>query len=271
VAVAALFASLAVGAASAATAQTSGSARSEAAVKHSRYQIGVMERVLEGAVEHGATITRERLQAVVPAQMLISENARVRGFRLEGYGVFFDVEVPSLLGALPWSFRTLDQNDLGLSSALKALERHINAMGDADLQQALKRVELHVDPVSAGQVVGPVIATAATGGPASVSAPPPQASTPRDPILNDPEEAYRAEIKQALMDAMLDYSAALGIAADEWLTVAARSNEERPRLAPADSDAHTVVMRCRGADLATFRAGQVSREEALKRIEIKDF
>ena len=52
--------------------------------------------------------------------MLLTENARARGFRLEGYGVFFDVEVPSLEGTLPWSFRTLDQNDLGLDSALQA-------------------------------------------------------------------------------------------------------------------------------------------------------
>ena len=64
---------------------------------NSGYQIGQMERVLEGAVEHGLTITRDRLQALaqVPADLLVSENAHARGFRLEGYGVFFDVEVPS--------------------------------------------------------------------------------------------------------------------------------------------------------------------------------
>src|SRR5436309_3044707 len=87
--------------------------------RQSRYQIGVMERVLEGAVEHGVTITRDRLQAVMPTEMqFISENARARGFRLEGYGVFFDVMVPSFAfeGTMPWVFRTLDQNDLGLDS-----------------------------------------------------------------------------------------------------------------------------------------------------------
>ncbi len=62
-----------------------------------RYQIGQMERVLEGAVEHGVTVTRDRLQelAQVPADLLVSDNAHARGFRLEGYGVFFDVIVPS--------------------------------------------------------------------------------------------------------------------------------------------------------------------------------
>jgi hypothetical protein len=79
--------------------------------RQAHYQIGVMERVLEGAVEHGASTLRDRLQAVfpdAPAQLLILDNPRVRGFRLEGYGMFFDVEVPSLNGTLTWTLRTLD-------------------------------------------------------------------------------------------------------------------------------------------------------------------
>ena len=85
-----------------------------------RYEIGQMERVLEGAIEHGVTVTRDRVQALaqVPADLLVSDNAHARGFRLEGYGVFFDVIVPSFLTTLTWSLRTLDQNDLGLDSAL---------------------------------------------------------------------------------------------------------------------------------------------------------
>src|SRR5437660_6981440 len=115
------------------------------------YQIAVMERVLEGAVEHGAALIRDRLQAIAPdapAQMLILDNPRVRGFRLDGYGVFFDVEVPSLNGTLTWSLRTLDQNDLGLQSALNVLKSHVNADGDVGLQQALKRIELQVGPAT---------------------------------------------------------------------------------------------------------------------------
>jgi hypothetical protein len=255
-------------------AQNGATARAVADQKQSRYQIGVMERVLEGAVEHGATVTRDRLQALLPAQMLLSENARVRGFRLDGYGVFFDVEVPSLEGTLPWSFRTLEQNDLGLQSALKALQTHIEAAGDLDLQQALKRIELQVGPMttvmrtSAPAVAG---ARAATGSGAAVLPGADAAQQPNDQILNNPEEAYRGEVKQALMDAMLDHSAPLAIGPDEWLTIAARRNEDRSRLAPADSDAQTIVIRANGADLATFRAGRMSREDAIKRIEVRVF
>ena len=87
--------------------------------RQEHYQIGVMERVLEGAVEHGAANFRERLQAMfpdAPAQLMILDNPRVRGFRLEGYGVFFDVEVPSSNGTLLWSLRTLDRGQPGQAS-----------------------------------------------------------------------------------------------------------------------------------------------------------
>src|ERR1700733_9895723 len=104
--------------------------------REQRYQIGVMERVLEGAVEHGASIVRDRLDPVLQSQTMLLENARVRGFRLDGYGVFFDAEVPSLeISTLYSAFRTLDQNGLGLESALKALKSYIEASGDVDLVQ----------------------------------------------------------------------------------------------------------------------------------------
>lgn len=238
--------------------------------KQSRYQIGVMERVLEGAVEHGVTMTRDRLQAVLPAEMqVISENARVRGFRLDAYGVFFDVVVPSFEGTLPWIVRTLDRNDLGLDSALKALKAHIEAAGDVNLQQALRRIELQVNPMTLTRVASSREPGArnAAGSVSATSAP----DAPADLILTDPNEAYRAEVKQALMDAMLDHSSSLGIATGEWLTVAARRNDDPPRLAPADSDAGTIIIRVRGSDLAAFLARQIPREEALKRIEVRVF
>ena len=107
-----------------------------------RYEIGQMERVLEGAIEHGVAVTRDRVQALaqVPADLLVSDNAHARGFRLEGYGVFFDVLVPSFLTTLTWSLRTLDQNDLGLDSALRTLQTHVKTSGDPDLEQAMKRI-----------------------------------------------------------------------------------------------------------------------------------
>jgi hypothetical protein len=201
--------------------------------------------------------------------------------------VFFDVIVPSLDGSLTWSLRTLDQNDLGLQSALSVLKTRINPT-DIDMQQALKRIELQVGPATAtlasltgqappqpdarnvtGSAAG--LADQLAGAAASNAALPAAPGQPADPILDDPNEAYRAEVIQALIDAVLDHSSPLGIGPNEWVTVAARRNEDRPRLAPADSGAQSVVIRVSGADLAAFRAGQVSREEVLKRVDRRVF
>jgi hypothetical protein len=241
------------------------------AADRQRYQIGTMERVLENAVEHGATIWRDRLQAVVPSQTLLLDNARARGYRLDGYGVFFDVDVPSLSfeTTLFSAFRTLDENGLGLQNALNQLRTHIQAAGDANLEQALKRIELQVSPTV------PVAATAQAAGAralqgsnvALAGAAPGDAA---DPILSNPQEAYRQEVTQALIDAMLDHGAAVGIGGDEWLTVGARRNEVRPRIG-FDGDAPTVIIRLRGTDLGAFRAGQLSRDDVVKRVEVRVF
>jgi hypothetical protein len=276
--------------ASSATAQTN--ARPVDA-RRVHYQIAVVERVLEGAVAHGATIIRDRLQAIAPdapAQMLILDNPRVRGFRLDGYGVFFDVEVPSLNGTLTWSLRTLDQNDLGLQSALNVLKARLDP-ADVDLQQALKRVELQMGPLAPATQAAPVLSaprvprlpnprrvsgSAASAADPQVSATavtpaPTPAQQAEDKILENPNEAYREEVVQALVDAMLDHSGALGIDDDEWLTIAARGIQDQPRLGPPDNDAQTVMMRLRGVDLAAFRANRISRDEVIKRMDRRVF
>jgi hypothetical protein len=238
-----------------------------------RYQIGLMERVLEGAVEHGVTVTRDRLQALAqePADLLVSDNAHVRGFRLDGYGVFFDVMVPSFETTWTWSLRTLDQNDLGLDSALRTLQTHVRTEGDPSLEQALKRLELQMNPAllartsvqdaGAARNTTGAAALAGAGSPASAD----------DAILADPNEAYRAEVTQALKEAMLAHSSSLGIGPAEWLTIAAKGNDDRPRLAPADGGSSTRIIRLRGSDLAEFLAGKITREEALQRIEVRVF
>lgn len=244
-------------------------ARSQQQVREARYQIGQMERVFEGAVEHGATIMRDRLQALMPADMLLQDSARARGFRLDGYGVFFDVEVPDLGGTLTWSYRTLTQNDLGLDAALQTLRSYVQAGNDVNLQQALKRVELQVAP-SAG------LAPSGGAGPvqASSSAPAADAAPGRgripDPVLANPDEAYRAEIKDALIDAMLEHSRGLNVAPGEWLTVAARRRDDRATLG-IDTESRTVVLSVRGSDLAAFLGGQITPQDARNRIEVRVF
>ena len=246
-------------------------------VRDQRYQIGVMESVLEQAVEHGADKTRERMQALLaPADMLLATSARVRGFRQEGYGVFFDVEVPTLDTSLPLSFRMLDQSGLGLDSALQAFRSVAQKSGDVNLEQALRRIELQLGPVTTTPVAQ------ATGGarPVTGSAAVAVGDTrpaPANPItsveayLTEVHKALRAEVRDALIDAMLEHSRGLDIAPGEWLHIAAKRSEDRPRLAPIDTDADTMHIRVRGADLTEFLGGKITRDEAIRRMDVKVF
>jgi hypothetical protein len=74
-----------------------------------RYNVQVMEAVLERAVRYAAGQMNRRLQTVSPDLLQLSGAARARGFRLPGYGVFFDVDVPAA--------------HHGLDAALDAAER----------------------------------------------------------------------------------------------------------------------------------------------------
>src|SRR5207244_6383463 len=98
-----------------------------------RYQIRTMESVLENAVEHGASVWRDRLQALAPVQTMLLDNARVRGYRLAGHGVFFDIDVPSLEMTLFAALRTLDQNGLGVQCAWHAVNSRVLATDDPKL------------------------------------------------------------------------------------------------------------------------------------------
>ena len=277
----AVIAAVAIGMASGADAQTvresdtarqivrRGQNQSRDQAEQLRYQIGTMERVLENAVEHGASVWRDRLQAIAPVQALLVENARVRGYRLDGYGVFFDIDVPSLETTLYTALQTLDQNGLGLQSAMSQVRAFIQAQAanDANLMQALKRIELQL-PVALTTSDVPNARNAAGSAAFAANDRPPAGAN--DPILTNPAEVFRAEVMQSIIDAMLDYSAPLGIGPEEWLWVGARRNEVRPRIG-LDNNAQTYVARVRGSDLAAFRAGQISREDAIKRVEVRVF
>jgi hypothetical protein len=255
----------------------SGQARPTPQQRDLRYQITTMERVLEGAVEHGAKVTHDRLHAAgFPPDMLLSDNARVRGYRLEGYGLFFDVAVPMLEGSLTWSFQTLDQNNLGLQSALTAIRSLVEKSGDTNFEQALKRIELQVAPVSINNAApAPVLTGARTVTGSAAVAPDPAPAAPAaavtDAILDDPVEAFRAEIRDALMNAMLDHGAALRLAPTDLLTIAARGGDDRTVLGPANDDAQTIMITIGAADLTAYLSGQIGRDEARQRMTVRVF
>jgi hypothetical protein len=255
----------------------------------SRFHLFTMEGVLERAVQEGANRLSRQVQRLMPDMLLISGGPEVRGFRLDGYGVFFDVEVPVLRRSVAWSLRTMmDENGMAATNALQAFKAHLETIQDprvkATLQQALKRIELQVGPVQ-GPGVAPAPRTTAAPPAGTVTAlgvePPPAPPTPApvptltaedEALLANPSKVYEDEVIGALVDAMLDYSAPIGVGPEEWLTVAARDNEHRDRLMPGEAyDLMTIVLRIKGSDLAAFRADRITRDEARKRVEVKEF
>jgi hypothetical protein len=93
----------------------------------------------------------------------------------------------------------------------------------------------------------------------------------RSAILEDPGAVYTTRVKDALVDAMIEYGAPLPLAPTEWLTVAAR-DQGVSRLQPGDPyEASTILVRIKGADLAAFRAGQIDRGETRRRVELKEY
>ncbi len=253
---------------------------SEADQVKSRQKISMMESVLESAVANGADSLMRAVRVVMPPDALMLTGApSARGFRLEGYGVFFDVEVPAFRRTMAWTLRQMvDENGLGAAAAVNQLKAYIATVQDprqrATLDRALRRLELQVGPV--GPVPQDASASARTVGASTVTAQTtvePVAAPPLDPlVIEDPNAAYTREVSTAIVDAMIENSGPLPIAENEWLTVAARDNIRPDRLVPGDtSNISSIVFRIKGVDLAAFRAGRMALEEARKHVEIKQF
>jgi hypothetical protein len=236
-----------------ATAQP-GTTASRDQVLHARYQLRVMEGVLENAVQHGIRTVAAEMRLVSPDVIFFGSPSRARGFRLDGYGVFFDVDVPTLRPSVTWSVRQLSQIGPEMSRALQSLRRAVASAGDAgarrEAEQALKLVELQVGPIEdAGTAAG-------DDGRRAQAA------------MQDPAEMYEREVMRALSEAVLDYGNTLSLRADDWLGVAARANDVG---LGASADAVTVLIRIRGRDLEELRTGAISRDEARARIVTTEF
>ena len=253
-----------------------GSETARAQQIQARFQILAIEGVLERAVQLGAQRVRAEVQAAAPDapdMLFITGVARARGFWLDGYGVFFDVDVPAMRRSLTWTLRVLEQGDRGLGTELAALKRVAanveNPAARRDLQQTIQRIEAQVGPprAPAGPAGGGMTVSAGTSAAAAMSAP----LAERAPILQDPGAVYTTQVKDALVEAMIEYSSALPLGPNEWLTVAAR-DQDVSRLQPGDPyEVSTILVRIKGADLAAFRAGQINRDEVRRRVELKEY
>jgi len=189
-----------------------------AAQIQARQQISAFEAALENAVRYGAQMLNQRLQASNTDNMVILAGlTRARGFRLDDYGVVFDVEFPSMRRSMVWSIQELERG-----RAVRAAD----AKRAADAAPAVR-----------------------------------------------PREIYQTEIASALVNAILDYPGSVGVSAGEWLSVAARESVFERRVVPGDPNdtAITVILRIKGSDLQALRDRTLTREEGLKRVDVKHY
>jgi hypothetical protein len=253
-----------------------------------RFQIAAMEGVLETAVQLGARRMSQQVQSVSPDMLFIAGAARAKGFWLEGYGVFFDVDVPAMRRSVAWQFRALDRGDRAAVATIQSIRQRLNTVSDPqarrEIEEGLRRLERNVGPVQLPQSEAPAhtgsaqVSSTATVAPAVVegtsvepsSGGAPEAAAIRA-VLDDPGRAYTSEVQSALIDAMLDFGPPIPVADGEWLTIAARDNDDS-RLGGGDPyDVSTILLRIRGADLSAYRAKQITREDAVKRVEIREY
>ena len=256
--------------------------QSEADHVRARQKISLMESVLESAVANGADSLMRAVRAVMPPDALMLTGApSARGFRLDGYGVFFDVEVPAFRRTIAWTLRQMvDDNGLGAAAAVNQLKAYIATVQDprqrAALERALRRLELQVGPVGPVQqdaAARPGATPVSTQAIPSTQAVPLPAAPQVDPaLIDDPNAAYTREVSVAIIDAMIENSGPLPVGETEWLTVAARDNVRPDRLVPGDtSNISSIVFRIKGSDLAAFRSGRMTLDEARKHVEVTQF
>ena len=255
-----------------------------------RYQLAIMADVLERAVQQGARLMTRQLQGGMPQMFLIDGGARARGFRLEGFGIFFDVDVPAMRQSVMWSWRMLDLTGGGAAGALEELKAHLKTVTDPAqrkaLDQAIRQIELQIGPAPGvadsiradnaprreGQATVVAVPRPQGGAPAQAGQPgAPVVVSPGTAPGQDPNASYTVAVREALVDAMLRYSQSLSLGADEWLVVAARDRGEPGIGADDPFEVTTIQLRIKGADLQAFHASRLTLEEARKRVEVKEY
>jgi len=237
-----------------------------------RQRISMMEGVLERAVSNGADNLLRQVKTVMPDSPRLTGTPEVRGFRLDGYGIFFDVEVPGLSLPVTWPLRQIQivQPSRDVQAAMAQLRVLVAQMDGADEQtragfaQVLSRLErAQTMPLAVNRSVS---ASSLSSGTAAA-----QSKVIAD-MVDDPQQGYTREVQSALIDAMIENSGHLDLAAGELLVVAARDNMPENPLIPGDAtDFSTIMLQVRGSDLAAFRGGRITMEEARQKVEVREY
>jgi len=240
------------------------------------YHIRQIEGVLANAVKAGASTLAYQMQMSEPS-LFVTSGARARGFELEGFGVFFDVDVPAMLQSAVWSVQARQEQQQYIDSLQATvtdakINPTVRRMAEIELRRVQRNLGLPAMPaqlVAAPQPAAQGVVTAqTTDQPATADARMVSAPVAPLPDVRDPNERYTEAIKDKLIDAMLAYGMALRLGDEEWLVIAARATSGDLMPGQLD-DAASILLRIKGADLNAHATQKISRDEVIKRIEIK--
>ena len=250
-----------------------------------RDDVKIMEVVLTNAVKNGADTLARQMQIQEPGSIIVTGTARARGFVLDGYGVFFIVDVPMMKQSVVWSNQVLLREQ-----RREFLRQYIANTPDGPSRRYAEQMLRSLDgppacrsrdfgarrrrwPHSSRWICGSGVSSDDPAAGASRHGQRAERFLMRSPALRrcGSEELYTEAVKNgSLISAMIRYSGQLGIGPDEWVTVAAQDSEGP--LTPGQLyDASTIVLRVKGSDVAAFLAGKLTAEEVMKKVEVREF
>lgn len=223
-------------------------------------QVHLMERALEEAVARGVRTVEQQLPSV-PGVVFFAGPVRVRGFELEDYGVFFDVEYPVVRRSILWSMSTLQLNG-GLPTVLQDLRRRLQTIPEGPGQLAFEQILSEME----SELQRTVPLTPSGLGAARASSTDAEARRSERPVTVDPLETYLTALRSELTDAVIANGPALAVPEEHWVSVAARDGRGQvdPRVR---TPRRTLRLRVRGRDLAALSAGRLSIDEVRLRVE----
>jgi hypothetical protein len=233
------------------------------------YHIRQLEGVLTNAVKAGASTLASQMQMSEPSLFVVT-NARTRGFELEDFGVFFDVDVPPMLQSAAWSVQVRQEyvDSLRQTIADVRVDPTMRRIAEIELRKLDRRlglVQSQQAPPAQFPAQGGVVVAQTTDAPAVA----PASASAVAPLtdLRDPNERYTDAIKDKLIDAMLTYGGVLGLDDREWLVIAARATSDA--MPGGLDDSASILIRIKGEDLNAYVQKKITRDEVVKKIEIK--
>jgi hypothetical protein len=191
-----------------------------------RRAVVVYEAALKGAVAVGGQKLAQQTAISFPEVTLTTAPSIVRSLRLPGYGLLFDVQAPNIEASAIVIDMLRTSREAGRPGPGPSMPVGQGRVGATGLIEA--------DPMT------------------------------RSAAGFDANALYSANVREALIDAMLDSSGVLKLGDQEHLTISA-SGIDSPNANPLYRE-RKLILTITGADLNAFQQNRITRDQAKERI-----